>query len=88
MDALKTIQIANEHSNVVAGVILNKSHKGKYELRKKEIENILGHKVIADVPEHRKVRKALHKKLPVNSLYPRCKVSKEFLKVAMHISNE
>ncbi len=86
MDALKTVQLAKESNNAIAGVILNMTNGGKDELSEKEVESILELPIIANVKYHRKVRKATHKQMPLTYLYPRSKPAREFKKVAQHLS--
>jgi len=88
MDALKTMQLAQANNTIIAGVVLNMTNKGRHELKPIEVEQILGHSIIANIPHNRKVNKSVHKKQPVNYLYPRSKVAKEFAKIAKHISLE
>ncbi|MDP3698602.1 MAG: cell division ATPase MinD [Nanoarchaeota archaeon] len=85
MDGLKTIQLAKENNNTIAGIILNMSH-GKDELTPKEVESILEHPILANIKHHRKVRKAAHKQMPLTHLYPRSKPAREFMKVAQHLT--
>jgi septum site-determining protein MinD len=86
MDALKTIRLAKENNNIIGGVLLNMSNGGRYELKKIEIEEILNQPILANVKYTRKMRKALHKKLPLHYLYPRSSAAKEFRKVAEHLT--
>ncbi len=86
MDALKTIQLAKENNNTIAGVILNMSNGGKDELSPQEVESILEHPILANIKHHRKVRKAAHKQMPLTHLYPRSKPAREFMKVAQHLT--
>lgn len=84
-DALKTIQLAKANNNMVAGIILNMTHRGKNELTAAEVEEILGHQILANVKDSRKIRKAAYQQLPLNYLYPRSRPAKEFKKVAQHL---
>jgi|SRR3989344_3886692 len=84
MDALKTIQLAKEHNNTIAGIVLNMTH-GKDELSPKEVESILEHPILANISQHRKVRRAAYKQMPLTYLYPRSKPAREFAKVAEHL---
>jgi septum site-determining protein MinD len=88
MDALKTIELAKAHNNTIAGVVLNMTNKGKHELTETEVSKILGHPILANISHHKKMRKALHKQMPLNYLYPRSKMAKEFNKIANHLSLE
>jgi len=86
MDALKTTHLAEAHNNTIAGVLLNKTNKGKHELKPQEVEEILGHKIIGNIRTDKKIRKALHLSSPLNHLYPRSKSAKTFQKIAEHLS--
>ncbi len=86
MDALKTVQVAKEHGNTIVGVILNMSHRGRHELKPAEIEQILGYHIVGNVRHDRKMRKALHKQMPLQYLYPKSRSAKEFTKVAHHVT--
>ncbi len=86
MDALKTVQLAKENNNTIAGVILNMTNGGKDELSAKEVEGILEYPLLANIKYHRKVRKAAHKQMPVTHLYPWSKPAREFTKVARHLA--
>ncbi|MEK6951284.1 MAG: P-loop NTPase [Nanoarchaeota archaeon] len=88
IDALKTIELAKAHHNLVLGVVLNMSNKGKHELSSEKVEEILGQKIIANIPFHHKVRKALHRQAPVNYLYRWSKPAREFKKVAQQLCME
>jgi len=87
MDALKTIELAKGHNNIVNGAILNLSNKGKHELSIEEIENVLDIPIIANIRTDKKVRKATHQQMPVNYLYPRCRASRQFNKAAEFIAS-
>lgn len=88
VDALKTIEMAKSHNNIIAGVVLNMSHRGRNELKPEEVESILGHSLIANVRHDRKVRKSLHKQGPLNYLYPYSRSARQFKKVAEHLCFE
>ena len=86
VDALKTIQIAKKNENFITGILLNMSNGGRNELKVTEVEEILGHPIIANIRHDRKIRKSLHHKMPVTYKYPRSRSSKEFNKLADHLS--
>lgn len=87
-DALKTIQLAQAHNVIVAGIVLNMSHRGKHELSSEQVEEILGHPLLATIHDDRKIRKSLHRQLPLNHLYPWSRSARQFKKVAEFISLE
>ena len=86
IDALKTVELAKAHNNIIAGVLLNMTHWGGSELTPQKMEEILGQKIIANVRNHRKIRKALHRQATVNALYPHSQPAREFRKVAEHLT--
>jgi len=88
MDALKTIKVSRSHNNIIGGILLNMSNKGRHELTKKEVGEILGHPILAEIRIDKKFRKSLYKKMPLSYIYPRSKPAKEFTKVAKHLSLE
>ena len=88
IDALKTMELAKAHNNIVSGIVLNMSNKGRNELAPEKVEEILGQNIVANVRYHRKIRKALHKQAPLNYLYPRSRPGKEFRKVAEQLCLE
>ena len=86
IEALKTAQLTHRHHKIVAGVILNLTNHGWSEMKVSEMESILGQQIIANVKNDWKIRKSLHKQAPVNYLYPRSRVAKQFRIVAEHLS--
>ncbi len=88
MEGLKTIEVAQQNNNSIAGVIVNMSHRGRHELKAEEMEQILGYPIIANVKDDRKIRKSLHRQLPLNYSYPRCRSAREFKKVAEFLNLE
>jgi len=85
MDGLKTTELAQAHNNTIGGVIVNMSHGGRNELTLREIEQILGYPILANIRADRKVRKALYQQMPVNYRYPYSRTAREFKKVAAHL---
>lgn len=82
IDALKTIQLAEESNNIITGIILNMSNKEHQELKKTEIEKMLGRPIIGNVKFNKKMKKSLHKNMPMNYLYPRSEAAREYRKIA------
>ena len=86
MDALKTIQLAQAHDNTIGGIVLSMTHfRGWTEMKRGEIENILGFPVLAEIKYDKKFRKSLLEQSPVHHLYPRSNLAKEYRKVARHL---
>src|SRR3989344_6752395 len=88
IDGLKSIKLAKSNNTLIAGVILNMPHGGRHELSKKEVEDILGHPIIANIKNDTKIRKSLHQQVPLTYRYPRSKSSREYHKVAEHLSHQ
>lgn len=85
-DALKTLRYAESVSKKVVGVVLNRQRKEKHEMKTRDVESMLGRKVIEAIPEDPKVRESFAKKQPVVALYPKAKSSRAFLNVASNLS--
>jgi len=85
-DALKTVNVAEEAATDVAGVVLNRVKDHDSELDIDEVESMLGHEVIMDVPEHEKVEEALAVKKPVVHHEPDHHVSERFRSVAADLA--
>jgi len=77
--------VAEEAGTDVAGVVLNRVKDHESELDIGEVESMLGHQVIMDVPEHGKVGEALAVK---NLLHhePDHHVSERFRSVAAELA--
>ncbi len=86
-DALKTVNIAEEAGTDVTGVVLNRVNGHDSELDRDEVESMLGHPVIMEVPEHEKVQEALSVKKPVVHHEPDHHVSERFRAVAADIAD-
>ena len=86
MDALKTIKLAHANNNTVIGIVLNMSNRGRHELSAIEVSRILNYPLLANIRQDKKVKKSLHKQMPLNYLYPKTKSAREFNKIADHLS--
>lgn len=86
-DALKTVNIAEDAGTDVLGVVINRKNGHDSELEKEEVESMLGHPVIMDVPEHDKVQEALSVKKPIVHHDPDHHVSERFRGVAAHVAD-
>lgn len=85
-DALKTVNVAEEAGTDVIGVVLNRKTGHDSELDSGEVESMLGHPVIMEVPEHEKVQEALAVKKPVVHHQPEHHVSERFRAVAAEVA--
>ena len=84
MDALKTVRAAEGQGLIVAGIVANMVH-GRHELKKEEVEAIMGHPLLARIKYDQKIRKAAHRSLPLPYAYPRCRSAREFRTIAEHL---
>lgn len=85
-DALKTVNIAEEAGTDVLGVVVNRAKYHEAELEPEEIESMVGHPVIMEVPEHEVVQESLAKKKPVVHNDPEHHVSERFRSVAAEVA--
>lgn len=85
-DALKTVNIAEEAGTDIIGVVLNKVKDHPSELDAEEVESMLGHPVMMEVPDHEKVQEALSVKKPVVHHEPEHHVSERFRAVAANVA--
>jgi septum site-determining protein MinD len=85
-DALKTVDIAEETGTEVTGVVLNMVKGHDSELDKDEVESMIGHEVIMEIPHHEKVEEALSVKKPIVHHEPDHHVSERFKGVAADVA--
>lgn len=81
-DALKTVKIVEESEKKVVGVVLNKVRGRAHELTVDQVEKMLGHRVIAEVPDDRSVPKAISMKVPIFLHDPDSPAAVEFNRLA------
>lgn len=87
-DVIRTNEVCQELGIKNLGIVLNMVHKDKYEIAKKDVEQITGLPVIATIPYHHNIRKALAAKKPLVLLHPKDRVSKEISKICSIIAKE
>ena len=80
-EALKTIRLSERNNLSVRGVILNKSSRSNAILNK-DIETILGQKIIAEIPNDNNIYNALKSNQPLVYSFPDSAASIEFKKLA------
>lgn len=85
-DALKTVNIAEEAGTDILGVVVNRATGHDSELDIDEVESMIGHPVIMEVPEHGKVQEALASKKPMVHHEPEHHVSERFRAVAADVA--
>ena len=84
-DALKTANLAAEDKKKVLGVVINKAGNRSHELTKHQIEKLLNHRVIAEIPDDKTVPKSIAMKVPISTYNPGSSASIEFNRLAHHI---
>jgi septum site-determining protein MinD len=81
-DALKTAKIAEDGDKRILGVVVNKVGGKSHEMSRDQIEKMLGHRVIAEIPEDRTVPRSIAMKVPVHSVDPDSDAAIEFSRLA------
>lgn len=81
-DALRTINAAEELGSSVIGVILNKVGKNNLKMSLRDVEIMLGKRVIAEVPDDKNMAKALSIGQPILHSRPNSPSSAEFRNLA------
>ncbi len=88
LDVMKCKKIASETGASHIGLVLNMVTGEKYELAKKDVEQLSGLRVISEVP----MDKNVHKSLAANTIsvqhFPSSKSSRAFKKLAAFLINE
>jgi len=85
-DALKTANIAEEAGTHVLGVVLNRHTGESHELTAEEVEDMIGHPVVAEIPEHDIMREAVSRKTPIIHHAPDHHMSEKFKVLASDIA--
>jgi len=85
-DALKTANIAEECGTKVVGVVLNRVGKRPSELSVEEVEAMVGHPVIATIPEDSRVHESIAMKTPIVHHRPNAPAAVELKKLAAGLS--
>jgi cell division ATPase MinD len=88
MDIVRCQEVLHEFNVKPIGVVLNMIGKNKYELKKDEVEQFTGVRVISSIPYDKKVSKSLHQKIPVTLLHPQAPSSREITRLASMIAGE
>ncbi len=88
MDIVRNQEIVNEIGVKPIGIALNMVHDKKYEMNKKEIEELTRLPVIAKIPFDRNIHKSLALKTPVVTYKPYTAASKEIINLASNLIGE
>ncbi len=86
-DALKMIKMVEAYGRKIKGIVVTKTGKDD-NITIDNIEKLLGKKVIAEIPDDKKVKEALEKKNIFFTLHPTHKVSLSYKKLAALLLNE
>ncbi|MDY6788356.1 MAG: cell division ATPase MinD [Candidatus Nanohaloarchaea archaeon] len=85
-DALKTVNIAEDAGTHVLGTVLNRVKGKSHELSLEEVEDMIGHPVVAEMPEHDDVERATSEKTTITGQSPNHHVSQKFRALAADIA--
>ncbi len=85
---IHAISVANNKDAKIRGIIINKAYKKRFELKRKDIEEASGAKILSVIPENFRVLSALSRMLPVVVNFPRQNVSVEYKKLAGSLVGE
>lgn len=81
-DALRTVKLSKNLKIPIRGIVLTRFSEGKNDLSMKEVEGIIGEKIISVIPEDDSVKNAIKQKNSVINLYPKSKSSLAYKKLA------
>ncbi len=84
-DAVKVIKIVRKKGKNLLGIVVNRIHGDKYELKPAEIEIMCEAPIIGKIPESDLVRKSIFEEMPVLRYAPYSKVSIAFRELAATI---
>ena len=85
VDALKTLKFAQKIGKKTLGAVINRVSRKSEELKRWEVEEILGSQVMAEIPEDKNVPKSIAAKKPVLDFSPHSPASVEIRRVAHHL---
>ncbi|MGC8993279.1 MAG: cell division ATPase MinD [Candidatus Aenigmatarchaeota archaeon] len=86
LDIVRAQEVLRESGIKQLGIVLNMVRNASYEMRKEEIEQLTGLKVLASIPYDNEVYRSAALKQPIVALNPKSKVSKEIFRLAAFIA--
>lgn len=86
VDALKSKEMAQRLGKKVIGVVVNRVKRRSSELKRYEIESMLGQPVIAEIPEDENISKSIAFKLPLVEFSPKSAAATEITKIAYFLT--
>lgn len=82
-DVYKLVEYSENNWIPISGVVVNKESSSKYkDITIKDVEEILGKKVLEVIPKENEVEDSINLKKPVVNVYPNSKSSKSFERLA------
>jgi len=85
---VSTVRLIENSKKPILGLVLNRVQNKRFELKKKEIEDTLGYSVLSVLPEDKKMFKSLSAMRPYFFVYPRRKLTKQYISLAEQIIGE
>jgi septum site-determining protein MinD len=82
-DVYKLVEYSENNWIPISGVVVNKESNSKYkDITIKDVEEILGKKVLEVIPKENEVEDSVNLKKPVVNIYPNSKSAKSFERLA------
>ena len=82
-DVYKLVEYSENNWIPISGVVVNKESNSKYkDITIKDVEEILGKKVLEIIPKENEVEDSINLKKPVINIYPNSKSAKSFERLA------
>jgi septum site-determining protein MinD len=84
-DALRTVTVARQHGKEIIGAILTRVGNHEHEIRKENIESMLGIKVLGSIPEDKNIPLSAKINSPIVDTHPYSDASVAYKKIAANI---
>jgi len=88
LDIVRAQEVLREIGIKPIGIVVNMATGASYEMRKEEIEQLTGLRVIATIPYDKNVYRSTALKQPIFLLDPKNRASKELIRLGAYISGE
>jgi len=88
VDILRSKMLVESKKKRLLGIVVNRTRKEDFEIDSRHIEDILDLPVIANIPEHKKVRESIAMKTPVVTYSPNSEASVEIKRLAHFLLGE
>lgn len=85
MEAKRLIELAQKLRKTITGLVINKYKKSKYLSNRDAVEKFLGIPALSVIPEDYRFLKAMHYKKPYVYMFPKRKISKQYIKLAKRL---